>query len=105
MPRIAPNARAGIFQRFELETGFPESDRRAESKQSLTIGRDEVRHLAPFPDVAAQPQTAIHRVNHPGSAGPKLSILWTCDRLAGRLRTCHFSATAVSIELQLVRHY
>jgi hypothetical protein len=55
MPRIAADPRAGILQRLELETALPEPDRLAESEQSLSIGRDEVRHLAPFPDVAVQP--------------------------------------------------
>jgi hypothetical protein len=77
VPRIAAHARAGIFQRFELQAGLTEPDRHAESEQSLTIGRDEVRHLAPFPDVAVQPQTAIHRVNHPVAAGAKFSIRQT----------------------------
>jgi hypothetical protein len=77
VPRIAANASAGILQRFELETGFTEPDHRAESKQSLTIGRDEVRHLAPLPDVAVQPETAVHRVYHPVAAGPKLQIFRT----------------------------
>ena len=55
VPRIAAYARAGILQRLELETGLSEPDRRTESKQPLTIGRDEMRHLAPLPDVAVQP--------------------------------------------------
>ena len=75
VPRIAANACPRIFQWLELEAGLPEPDCRAKSEQSLTIGRHEVRHLAPFPDVAVQPQAAIHCVNHPGAAGPKLSIL------------------------------
>jgi hypothetical protein len=74
VPRIAANACPRIFQWLELEAGLPEPDCRAKSEQSLTIGRHEVRHLAPFPDVAVQPQAAIHCVNHPGAAGPKLSI-------------------------------
>jgi hypothetical protein len=100
MPRVAADARAGILQRFELETGLTEADRRAESEQSLAIGRDEVRHLAPFPDVAVQPQAAIHRVNHPGAAGSKFSIFRTCQGLVRWLPRCHFSTTAASIALR-----
>src|SRR5437762_675352 len=105
MPRIAADARSGVLQRFELKATFPESDRRTEPEQSLSIGRDEVRHLAPFPDVTVQPQTAIHRVNHPGATRPKFSILRTGDRLACWLRTGHFSATAMSIELGSARDH
>src|SRR5690242_6424824 len=52
VPRIASDARPRILQWLELEAGLPEPDGRAKSEQSLTIGRHEVRHLAPFPDVA-----------------------------------------------------
>ena len=99
MPRVAANARTWILQRFELKPGFAESDRRAKAKQSLPIGRDEVRHLAPFPDVAVQPQTAIHRVNHPRAAGPKFPILRTCEGLVRSFQTCHVIAAAVSTEV------
>jgi len=100
MPRITADARARVLQRFELETALPEPERLAESEQPLTISGDEVRHLAPFPDVAVQPQAAVHRVNHPGTAGPKLSIFRTCQGLSRWLRSAHFSTTTVSIELQ-----
>jgi hypothetical protein len=99
VPRIPAYARSRILQRLELETGLPEPDCRAESEQSLTIGRHEVCHLAPFPDMAVQPQTAIHRVNHPGAARPKFSVIRTCRELARRFRTDHFEATAVFIAL------
>ncbi len=99
MPRIAADARSRILQRLELETGLPEPDRRAESKQSLTIGRHEVRHLAPFPDVAVQPQTAIHCVNHPSAARPKLPVFRTCREVVRRFRLDHFETTAVFITL------
>jgi hypothetical protein len=99
VPRIATYARSRILQRLELETGLPEADRRAESEQSLTIGGHEVRHLAPFPDVAVQPQTAIHRVNHPSAARPKFSVFRTWRELARRFRPDHFEATAVFIVL------
>jgi len=106
VPRIPPDARARIFQRFELEAGLTEPDGRAKSEQPLTIGRDEVRHLTPFPDMAVQPQTAIHRVNHPGTAGSKLSIFRTCLRLARPVRSTHFGATTtVSIPLQSARDH
>jgi hypothetical protein len=100
MPRIAADPRAGILQRLELETALPEPDRLAESEQSLSIGRDEVRHLAPFPDVAVQPQAPVHRVNHPRTTGLKLSIFRTCQRLFRRLRSAHFRTTPLSIELR-----
>jgi hypothetical protein len=99
VPRIPTYARSRILQRLELETGLPEPDRRAESEQSLTIGRHEVRHLAPFPDMAVQPQPAIHRVNHPSAARPKFSVFRTCRELARRFRPDHFEATAVFIVL------
>jgi len=99
VPRIAANACPRIFQWLELEAGLPEPDCRAKSEQSLTIGRHEVRHLAPFPDVAVQPQTAIHRVNHPSAARPKFSVFRTWRELARRFRPDHFEATAVFIVL------
>jgi hypothetical protein len=82
-----------------LETGLAEADRRAESEQSLTIGGHEVRHLAPFPDMAVQPQTAIHRVNHPSAARPKFSVFRTCRKPARRFGPDHFGATTVFIVL------
>jgi hypothetical protein len=106
VPRISTDARARIFQRFELEAGLTEPDGRTKSEQPLTIGRDEVRHLAPFPDMAVQPQTAIHRVNHPGTAGSKLSIFRTCQGLARWVRAAQFSTTTtVSIPFQSARDY
>jgi hypothetical protein len=97
VPRIAAGARPRILQWLELEAGLPEPDCRAKSEQSLTIGRHEVRHLAPFPDVAVQPQAAIHRVNHPGTAGAKFSILRTLgQRLLRSLRSGHFFTTVYS---------
>jgi hypothetical protein len=52
MPGLATHASAWILQWLELETGLVEPDRRTESEQALTIGGHEMRHLAPFPDVA-----------------------------------------------------
>jgi hypothetical protein len=55
-----------------------------------------VRHLAPFPDVAVQPQAAVHRVNHPGATGAKFSILRALgQRLLLPLQSGHFCTTAV----------
>jgi len=55
VPRVAADTRPRILQWLELEAGLPKPDCRAKSEQPLTIGRHEVRHLAPFPDVAVQP--------------------------------------------------
>ena len=57
-------------------------DRRAVAQQALTVGRHEVRHRPPLPDVAVQPEAAVHRVDHPLAARAKLSIRRTGRGLA-----------------------
>jgi len=101
VPRIATDARSRILQWLELEAGLPEPDGRAEAEQSLTVGGHEVRHLAPFPDVAVQPQTAIHRVNHPCAARPKFSVIRIRRELVRRFRLDHFGATAAFIRARI----
>jgi len=41
-------------------------------EKSLTIGRDKMRQSPALPDVTMQPETSVHRVDHPFSTRMEL---------------------------------
>lgn len=65
MPSFAPLSGARVFERMILKTLRWNPHAPSPSKQTFAIRRDQVRHLTSQPDVAVQPETAVHRVNHP----------------------------------------
>ena len=68
MPRIASKTGSWVLQRLELKPVWGKPDLATIGEQSNTVRRDEMRHRVAFPDMAVQPQPAIHRENHPVSA-------------------------------------
>jgi hypothetical protein len=62
---LAPLAGARVLERLVLEAVLAESDGGAVGEQRGAVGGDEVRHRRPAPDVAVQPEAAVHRVRHP----------------------------------------
>ena len=64
MPRFAPQTGARILERLELKLRFGKSHATPVGKQPFAIGGDEMRHGAAEPDVAVEPETAVHRVDH-----------------------------------------
>jgi hypothetical protein len=74
MPRLTTLSGAWIFQRLELEAGGRQPYGTSVRQQSLSVGGDEMRHGAPVPDVAVQPEPTVHRVNHPIATPDELPI-------------------------------
>lgn len=64
MPGIPSFAGAWILERLELQPLWRKTGVAAVSEQSLSIGRDEVRHWAALPGVSVQPEPAAHGVDH-----------------------------------------
>jgi len=64
VPSVAAKPGAGILQRLELESVLRQADGASVGEQQLAIGRDEVRHSSILPQMAMEPQPAIHGVDH-----------------------------------------
>jgi hypothetical protein len=76
MPSVAAEPRARVLERLELQAGFWEAYRASIIEQALAVGRHEVRHFAPLPHVAVEPETTIHRVNHPITTLRELDVVY-----------------------------
>lgn len=64
MPGFATFVATWVLERMVLQALGWDADARAPRQQSLTVRGDEVGHRAAHPDVAVQPEAAVHRVNH-----------------------------------------
>ena len=64
MPGVAPDSSARILEWLELEPRGRDAYRRAVAEEPFAVGRYQMRHRPPFPDMPMQPQTAVHGVNH-----------------------------------------
>lgn len=64
MPRVAAHTGARVTQWLELQPSLGKPGLGTIRQQPRAIGGDEVRHRTSFPDVAMQPESAIHGVNH-----------------------------------------
>ena len=65
VPCRASLAGPGILQRLVLQPVRCETNGRAVLEEQQAIGADEMRHGCAQPDVAVQPQSAVHGVDHP----------------------------------------
>lgn len=74
VPRVATFSSARIAQRLELQPCLGQAGFGTICQQSGAISRHEVRHRAPFPDVAMQPEATLHGMDHPVAARGKLAI-------------------------------
>jgi hypothetical protein len=99
MPRVASHAATWILERFVLQAGTWKTHRASIGDQALAIGGDEVRHWVTLPEMAMEPQAAIHRVNHPLTSQRELTIgtvverAVTVDRSAAHSRTVAMSGS------------
>jgi len=72
MPRFASDTGPRILEGLELEAMNRESQGVPELLKSASVRADEMHHRLPLPDMAVQPQPAIHRVDHPIATEQKL---------------------------------
>ena len=104
MPRVTANARAWVLQRFVLKTGDRKTDGAAVLDQSLSVGGDEVSHRSAFPDMAVEPETAFHRVDHPLAAKRKLTVGTIPERAVTVDRSAaHSRGTSITDQSQVIR--
>jgi hypothetical protein len=64
VPGVAADARARILERLVLETASREAYGTPILEESLAVGGNEMRHALAAPEVAMQPESAIHGVDH-----------------------------------------
>ena len=104
MPRIASNTIARVLERLVLEAGDRKTHGATIFDQTLAVGGHEVGHgLAP-PDVAMEPQTASHRVNHPLAPERELAIRTIIGRAVTIDRiVAHPRAAAIADQLHVMR--
>ena len=105
MPRITTHTVARILEWVMLQAFIPHADPTTPGEQEVSIGRNEVREMAPEPEVAMEPETTTHGVDHPRPAiGELLPVEKECARvLRGldrrtrqRSRITHWQATTPS---------
>lgn len=65
MPRVSADARARILEWFVLESVGVDPNGRAVVEKKRAIRRDEMRHATAAPQMAVQPEAAIHGEDHP----------------------------------------
>ncbi len=104
MPRITSNTTARVLERLVLEAGNWKAYGAAIFDQTLAIGGHEVGHCSALPDVAMEPQAAVHRVNHPLAPKRELTIGTIVERAVtiDRIAT-HPRAAAIVDQLQVIR--
>lgn len=104
MPRIASDSRTWILERFVLQAGDREANGSAIFDQSLATGGHQVRHGMPFPDVAMEPESALHRVDHPLASQRELAIGRMLERAVAVDRSvAHARTTSMANQLQVMR--
>jgi hypothetical protein len=64
VPRFADLSRPWVLERLVLQALGRQSHARAVREQSRAIGRHEVRHGPALPNVAMEPETTVHSVDH-----------------------------------------
>ena len=78
MPGVASSTRAGILQRLVLQPFGWNTDGSPILEQELPVRRHEVRHRPAEPDMAMEPQPAIHGVDHPIAPTREFAVLGNC---------------------------
>jgi hypothetical protein len=74
MPGVAANAGAWVLEWLVLQASGGEAHRAPVLEEELAVRGNEVRHPLAPPDVAVQPEAAVHRVDHSVSAPLELEI-------------------------------
>jgi hypothetical protein len=72
MPGVAPLAGARILQRLSLQALVRQTHTATIREQSIAIGGHEMCHTAAKPDMAVEPESAVHRVDHSIAAAREL---------------------------------
>jgi hypothetical protein len=104
MPRITSSSSARVLERLVLEAGDWKTHRAAIFDETLAVGRNEVGHCTASPDVAMEPQTATHRVDHPLAPERELTIRTIVERAVTVDRSAaHSRAAAIVDQLQVIR--
>ena len=103
MPGVAAHAGSWILERFVLEPGDRQFDGAAVFDEALAVGGDEVRHRAPFPNMAVQPQPAVHRVHHPFASQCELAVRPVGERAVLVDRCAAHSGATILDQLQVIR--
>lgn len=65
MPGLAAFAGAWILERLFLESLVRQPGPAPPREQAFAVRGDKVRHASAEPDVAVEPEAAVHRVDHP----------------------------------------
>jgi hypothetical protein len=73
VPCVASLSVTGVTQRLELQAFGVEANGASVVDQLRAVGRDEMRHGAPFPNVAMKPEPAGHGIDHSFSPFPELA--------------------------------
>ncbi len=102
MPRLAPEAIAGILERMVLEPLGRQPDTVPPREQTRAVARDEVREPAAEPDVTVEPQSAAHRMDHPLAATPELAPVEQQRRRVARRRDGRQRRVAAPAHRQLI---
>ena len=64
VPGISALRRSRIFERLVLQTLRREAYALTVCEETITIGGHQMCHDPAAPDMAVEPQSAVHRVNH-----------------------------------------
>lgn len=78
MPRVTSDTGARILQWLELQPFSWKADRTAVLEQAIAVRRNEMCHWPAKPDMAMEPQPAIHGVDHPIAPVRELAVLRKC---------------------------
>src|SRR5687768_4317649 len=78
MPGVVPLAGARVLQGFPLQALLRQPDPAAVREQAFAIRGHQVRHGATKPDVAMEPEAAVHRVDH--SIATPSELAWALVR-------------------------
>lgn len=77
MPCVTALARSRILERLELQVVGREAGVRCVGEQLVLVCGHQMRHRAPLPDVTVQPQSTVHRVDHPIAPARELTKSYT----------------------------
>ena len=87
MPGFAPFTGARILQGFSLQALVRQPDATAVRDQAIAIRGHEVRHGPTEPDMAMEPEAALHRVDHSIATPRELAWAFVRRRVVGHRPT------------------
>ncbi len=103
MPRLAPNSVSWVLERVMLDPVWWHPHALAPRQQQLAVARHKVRHRSAKPNVAMQPKTAAHRVDHAVAPQSELDPPFIESRHATRRRDALELHRANADQLQATR--